>query len=157
MTDRRTTERNEGTELVAERRRMTTAGTVTTSELRSAGKNLSILVVDDSEDNAEMLSELLAERGHLVRTASCGSSALELLDVNLPDVVLLDVGLPDMDGYEVAATIRSRFGDRVRVVALTGFSGTEARERAQRAGFDDFLVKPFHVENVEAALMRRAP
>jgi len=112
-----------------------------------------IIIVDDSEDNAEMLSELLIERGHRVRIAPNGASALELLGKDVADVVLLDVGLPDMDGYEVAEFIRGRFRDRVRIIALTGFSGTRAREQARRSGFDAYLVKPFHIEDVETVLV----
>jgi excisionase family DNA binding protein len=123
----------------------------------SAGKKLTIVVVDDSEDNVEILAELLGELGHRVLTASSGAGALELLDQSLPDVVLLDIGLPDINGYEVATTIRTRFGDTVRLIAVTGFSAAAAREQARRAGFDAFLVKPYHVEEIEAALIPRAP
>jgi two-component system, sensor histidine kinase len=117
---------------------------------------ISILVVDDSDDNAEILSEFLQEHGHRVLTASNGASALELLDQGQMDVVLLDIGLPDMDGYEVATAIRVRFGDRVRLVATTGFSARETRDKARLAGFDAFLAKPFNIEDVEAALIQSA-
>src|SRR5687767_10043068 len=95
-----------------------------------------VLIVEDSEDIAEALSELLVDRGDRVRMARDGESALEAIGQRSADVVLLDLGLPDMDGYEVAAAIRARSGDQVRIVAITGFTGARAREQARRSRFD---------------------
>lgn len=111
-----------------------------------------VLVVDDSEDNADLVAELLRTSGHSVRVANLGADALKLVDEERPDVVLLDVGLPDMDGYEVAAAIRSRFGAQIRLVALTGFSGLEFRNQAKAAGFDAFITKPCGSTDLERAL-----
>ena len=113
---------------------------------------LDIIIIDDNEDIAETLSEVLREQGHRVRIASDGAGALEALEHGAPDVVLLDVGLPDVDGYEVAASIRARFGARVRIVAMTGFTSRHSREQARRCGVDAFLAKPFRVDDVTAAL-----
>lgn len=115
--------------------------------------SLSVVVVDDSEDCAEMLAELLRFHGHDVRVANLGSDALDLLAQVRPDVVLLDVSLPDLDGYEVAATIRARFGGTVRLVALTGYSTVEARVQATAAGFDAFITKPCTSVDLESALV----
>lgn len=114
---------------------------------------LNLVVVDDNEDSAEMLAELLRFRGHGVRVASLGRRALELLAEDQPDAVLLDVGLPDLDGYEVAALIRARFGGAIRLVALTGYSGAEARGQASVAGFDVFITKPCSSLELERALL----
>jgi CheY-like chemotaxis protein len=62
------------------------------------------------------------------------------------------VGLPDLDGYEVAKLIRARFGTKIRLVALTGYSGTEARKEASRVGFDVFITKPCSSAELERAL-----
>jgi len=113
---------------------------------------LDVLIVDDSEDMAETLSALLGERGHRVRIAPNGARALEALEQDAPDVVLLDVGLPDMDGYEVAAAMRARFAADLRIVAITGFTSDVVRERARRSGCDACLVKPFDLDEVTAAL-----
>lgn len=59
-----------------------------------------------------------------------------------PDVAIIDIGLPEIDGYEVAARIRRRVGDAVRLIALTGYGDPEARDLAMNAGFDEHLVKP---------------
>lgn len=114
--------------------------------------NLNVVVVDDNEDSAEVLAELLRVCGHGVRVATHGREALDLLAEEEPDVVLLDVGLPDLDGYEVATLIRARFGTEIRLVALTGYSGTEARKQASSVGFDVFITKPCSSAELERAL-----
>ncbi|CAN5362235.1 hypothetical protein BH09MYX1_BH09MYX1_22420 [soil metagenome] len=113
---------------------------------------LRVLVVDDNTDNADLLAEVLSSGGHDVRVAYDGTSALARLGEAPSDVVFLDIGLPDMSGYDVASKIRVQFGANVRLVALTGFSGREARDRATDAGFDAFVGKPFAVADVLKAL-----
>lgn len=111
-----------------------------------------VLVVDDNLDNAELLEAVLSTRGHSIRLAHDGISALARLAEAPADVVFLDIGLEGMDGYEAAAAIRERFGSTVRLVAVTGFSGSEARRRAAAAGFDAFVTKPFDLAAVLAAV-----
>jgi len=101
-----------------------------------------IVIVEDNADAAEALRMALELEGHRVRTASSGQQGIEQAR-GAPDVVLVDIGLPDMDGYEVARTVRDQpGGDGVYLVALTGHSGPEARDRALSSGFDSYLVKP---------------
>ena len=71
-------------------------------------------------------------------------------------MVILDVNLPDMDGYAVAAEVRDRFGGAVRLVALTGFSGSDEYARAGAAGFDSFIVKPAALKDLQDALKQRS-
>jgi CheY-like chemotaxis protein len=102
-----------------------------------------ILVVDDNEDGARMLATLLELEGYDVLTSLSGSEAVETVASKTLDVVLLDIGLPGMDGYEVARRIHTTLGDRApRLVAITGYSREEDRERARSAGFAAHLVKP---------------
>jgi signal transduction histidine kinase len=102
-----------------------------------------ILVVDDSRDAAESLAILLRLTGHDVRTAHDGPEALEAARSFEPEVVLLDIGLPGMSGYEVARRLREQAGtDPPHLVALTGYSQEEDRQRSREAGFDLHLVKP---------------
>ena len=115
------------------------------------------LVVDDDEDHAELLAELLTSSGRNVQVASRGCDALEIIARESPDVVILDVSLPDMDGFDVAAVIRERFGSQIFLAALTGFSDTDCRERARQAGFNVFLAKPFDADAFERALCARLP
>jgi two-component system, OmpR family, response regulator len=116
------------------------------------GTSLSVIVVDDDPDYVELLSDLITSYGHRVRSAERGDRALELATEEVPDLVFLDMSLPDIDGNAVAATMRARFGDRCWIVALTGYSGKEARDAAHRAGCDAFLVKPFRPEQIEELL-----
>jgi PAS domain S-box-containing protein len=101
----------------------------------------SVLVVDDNADAAEMMCLLLSGLGCSVRSALDGEAAIEAVEQCNPDAILLDIGLPRMDGYEVAATLRSK-GYVGRLIALTGFGRSEDRETALSAGFDHHIVKP---------------
>jgi signal transduction histidine kinase/CheY-like chemotaxis protein len=101
-----------------------------------------ILVVDDNEDAAILLGDLLRSVGHDVRTAHDGTSALETAARFQPEIAILDIGLPGMDGYELAATLRARIGRNVRLMALTGYGQQQDVARAERSGFDAHFVKP---------------
>lgn len=113
---------------------------------------LNIVVVDDQLDGAEMLADALAGYGHDVRVATLGMDALRLLDERQPDVLFLDLSLPELDGYEIARWVRSRFGNAIRVVAVTGFNTKQARDLADWAGFDAFIAKPFKLSDLEETL-----
>jgi signal transduction histidine kinase len=116
---------------------------------------LDIVVVDDSRDAADALVDLLRLCGHRVRLARDGRSGIALVRSAPPDVLLLDIGLPDVDGYEVARTIRADAGLRsVLLVALSGYARPEDRARAAEAGFDAHLAKPASLEDMEAVLAR---
>jgi PAS domain S-box-containing protein len=101
-----------------------------------------ILVVEDNADNREMMRILLETSGHEVHDTGDGVSGVELAVQLEPDTVLIDIGLPGIDGYEVARQIRSKLGDRFRLIALSGYGQQKDRERAFAAGFDDHLLKP---------------
>jgi PAS domain S-box-containing protein len=103
----------------------------------------SILIVEDNADAAEVLRMALELYGHHVKTASNGRQGIEQALAEPPDVALVDIGLPDIDGYEVGRAVRQQPGGAgVYLVALTGHSGSADRDRALRAGFDSYLVKP---------------
>ncbi len=102
-----------------------------------------ILVVDDNTDAADTLVSLLRVRGHDARMVTDGQEALTLARVFQPAVVFLDIGLPGMDGYEVAQRLRHMpGGERLRLIALTGYDRPEDRQRAVEAGFDRHVTKP---------------
>jgi CheY-like chemotaxis protein len=118
---------------------------------RSVGRR--ILVVEDNENAAESLALLLHLQGHEARIARDGSSALAEAESWQPEVVLLDIGLPgNLDGYEIARLLRASRGPSLRLVALTGSSEEDDRRKAQEAGFDDFLVKPVGMEDINRSL-----
>ncbi len=114
-----------------------------------------ILVVDDNDDAAATLADLLALGGHCVSIANTGKAAVDAMDAQRPDVVICDLGLPDMSGYDVIRAIRSReSGKRVFAVALTGYAQPQDRDSALAAGFDAHLPKPTPLEELDALLMQ---
>jgi CheY-like chemotaxis protein len=112
-----------------------------------------VLIVEDDEDVRDAIAELLRELGHLVLSASSGAGAVEVLERAVPNLVLLDLGLADQDGCTLAAAMRASFGPHVRLVALTGYSGTDVRERARIAGFDAFLTKPVTCDELQKQVL----
>jgi PAS domain S-box-containing protein len=109
---------------------------------RRTQKARRILVVDDNEDTAVMLQDLLQELGHEVVVALDGPRALAAASKFLPDLALLDIGLPVMDGYELARLLRAAPGlGGVLLVAITGYGRDHDRARALDAGFWEHLVK----------------
>ena len=101
-----------------------------------------ILVIDDNQDAANATAMLIEEMGGDARVAYDGESALEMLQEYQPEVILLDIGMRGLDGYETCQRIRRVLGDRVLLVALTGFGQEQDKEKATRAGFDAHLTKP---------------
>jgi CheY-like chemotaxis protein len=112
-----------------------------------------VLVVDDNADAADLLGEVLGHHGCAVKVAHGGTEALEVAGRWRPDVAVLDLGLPGMDGFELARALRERFGDALRLVALTGYGQSGDRRAAEAAGFDAHLVKPVQLD----ALLRAFP
>ena len=112
-----------------------------------------VLVVDDNEDSAHLLAEVLVQKGYDARIALDAASALRLAAEMRPDIAILDIGLPVMDGYELAAHLRALpdLGD-VNLIALTGYGQEADRRRTGQAGFRHHLVKPVDITALEAAL-----
>jgi DNA-binding response OmpR family regulator len=100
-----------------------------------------IVVVDDNQDAADMLADLLGAYGFPVRTAYSGEEALRVLDEYHPTVGILDIGLPDILGYDLAREVRRTLDD-VLLVAVTGWGAEKDVERAFDAGFDFHVTKP---------------
>jgi CheY-like chemotaxis protein len=101
-----------------------------------------ILIVEDNMDARDMLRAVLEIDGHKVNVAEDGLAGVELGIANRPEIALIDIGLPGIDGYEVARRLRQHLGDRVLLVALTGYGQPEDRRDARAAGFDAHLTKP---------------
>jgi CheY-like chemotaxis protein len=105
-----------------------------------------ILVVDDNADTVEMFAELLRLQGHVVRTATDGTTALAEAQDFRPEVILLDIGLPGADGFEVARRLRALPEiEGALLVAITGYGRPSDRRRGREAGFDHHLVKPINI------------
>ncbi len=104
---------------------------------------LEILVIEDNVDAAESVAHLLELEGHHVHVATDGRSGIAKARELRPEVVLCDIGLPDVDGYEVARALRADPALRgTRLVALTGYTLPDDKERARQAGFEAHLGKP---------------
>ena len=114
---------------------------------------LRVLVVDDNLDAATSLASLLRTFGHDVLLAHDGVSALHAALEYGPEVVLLDIGLPDVNGYEVAKSIRQQPAlTNVVLVAVTGYGQESDRQHSREAGFDHHLVKPTDFGKVASIL-----
>ena len=104
-----------------------------------------ILVVDDTPQNVKLLADLLTVKGYAVVTAASGREALELVDKEQPDLVLLDVVMPEMSGYEVCRKIRDNPATAILpVVLVTALDPAQERLKGLDAGADDFLTKPIN-------------
>lgn len=102
-----------------------------------------VLVVDDNKAAADMLSMIVKMLGNEVRTAGDGQQAVTVAAEFLPDMVVMDLGMPRMNGYDAARYIRQQsWGEKIMLVALTGWGKEEDRQRTEEAGFDHHLVKP---------------
>jgi two-component system cell cycle response regulator len=112
-----------------------------------------ILVVDDGAINRMLLARTLGEQGHLVTTADDGREALELLDRDVFDVVLLDIVMPELDGYTVLGQIKSDEALRhIPVIMITSVAELDSVVRCIEAGATDYLTKPFNGAVLEARI-----
>src|SRR3982750_3126302 len=100
-----------------------------------------VLVVDDIVDVADSFAQLLTLFGHDVRVAYSAAEALNEMDLQMPDVVLLDINMPIVDGLQLAQRIRQRWGTGIRLVAHTAFARASVAAVLTQAGFDSFVSK----------------
>ena len=112
-----------------------------------------VLVVDDNQDAALTLADMLSAFGYITRPVHDGPSALRVGEDFQPDIALLDIGLPVMDGYELA----HRFAEHprlrhTRLVAVTGYGQPQDRDRSAAAGFVAHLVKPVEIDNLRSVM-----
>ncbi|WP_023986104.1 MULTISPECIES: response regulator transcription factor [Mycobacteriaceae] len=124
---------------------------------RADGKPIQVLVVDDEPVLAELVSMALRYEGWDIATAGDGAAALALARDNPPDVVVLDVMLPDMSGLDVLRSLRER-QPGLPLLLLTAKDSVEDRIAGLTAGGDDYVTKPFSIEEVVLrlrALLRR--
>jgi signal transduction histidine kinase/ActR/RegA family two-component response regulator len=119
------------------------------------GRGSRILVVDDNMDTARGMVRLLKLLGNDAIAAHDGQAAIEAARTFQPEFVLLDIGLPGLDGYQVAATLRSdqRHSGAV-IIAVSGYGKEEDRQRSLAAGFDHHLVKPVDFDSLVSLLGR---
>ena len=115
--------------------------------------DVTILVVDDEPSVVELLSEYLRTRGHTVCIATDGIQALDRLEEGGIDVVLTDMKMPKVSGPELLQTIKKR-GYPVATILMTGYGTIDSAVRSLKAGAHDYLLKPFSLRELYAALGR---
>ena len=116
-----------------------------------------ILIVDDEPAIVRLVRVKLESDGYAVLTASRGEEALQMLQVDHPDLVILDLMMPDMDGTETLRRIRSR--SQLPVIMLTALGSDREKVKGLEGGADDFVTKPFNPDELVArvaAVLRRA-
>lgn len=112
-----------------------------------------VLVVDDNSDAAETLHMMLSLMGNDTKVAADGAEAVTMAAAFLPDVILMDIGMPQLNGYDACRQIRKLpCGERVVMVACTGWGQEQDRRKSQEAGFDFHMVKPMDLVLLEKVL-----
>ena len=107
-----------------------------------------ILIVDDEQSYRQLLTLVFESDGHSIRTAANGREAVELVAEEAPDVIVSDVRMPDMDGIEMLRAVRETHPD-LGVVFMTAHASVESAREAFKLGADDFVTKPFDVEELK--------
>lgn len=114
-----------------------------------------ILAVDDDEDNLLLLAYALEPLDCNLLTATDGRTAFQKARTQQPDLILLDIRLPYMDGIEVVSQLRKDARTKtIPVIAVTALAGLEDRESLLQVGCDDYISKPYMIEDMEALVRR---
>ena len=114
-------------------------------------------MVEDDPESLQMMGALLGLWGYEPRLVPAGPAALEAVEKEMPDIVLLDLGLPGMDGFEVARRLRGQpGGNDVFIAAVTAYRGEEHQRQAREAGFDRYLMKPVDIDTLRQLLSQTA-
>jgi CheY-like chemotaxis protein len=108
-----------------------------------------VLVVDDNQDAAESLAQLLRLSGHQVEVAYNGMCALARVRTFHPEIVLCDLGLPELSGYDFAKAIRREQPRTIRLIAISGYAQPDDIRRSLEAGFDAHVAKPAKPADIE--------
>jgi two-component system, sensor histidine kinase len=115
----------------------------------------SIVLIEDNPDSRELMKTLLEAFGHRVVAAADGEEGVARVLALRPDVVIVDIGLPKLDGYAVARRVRATLGERVLLIAITGYSQPDDQRQALQAGFDAHYAKPVDPHRLQRLLGTR--
>jgi DNA-binding response OmpR family regulator len=119
---------------------------------KKVSNTLRVLIIEDNPDIAANLGDYLDEKGHTVDFAGDGITGLHLAIVNDFDAIVLDLALPGMDGLEVCRKLRQEAGKNTPILMLTARDRLEDKLAGFETGADDYLVKPFELQEVEVRL-----
>jgi two-component system cell cycle response regulator DivK len=119
-----------------------------------------ILYVEDNLENRMLIRRVLLAEGYTLMEADTAGQALDLLQTNHPNLILMDINMPDMDGYTLTAQIKSIPGfEQIPIIALTANVMRGDRERTLQAGCDGYIQKPVDIDllslEIEKFLARR--
>jgi PAS domain S-box-containing protein len=130
--------------------------TTTRGPERGAHPRAAILIAEDNDINRELVTQMLARLGHDGVTVSNGREALAAAQGRAFDLILMDIQMPEMDGVSAAAAIRALPGEHgdAPIVAVTANAMVGDRERYLAAGFDDYLAKPLHLDELQQVIAR---
>src|SRR6188508_3642417 len=119
--------------------------------MHQEGHTASVLVVEDTIANLRLLSELLGAQGYEVRAVTNGRQAIQAVEREPPDLILLDINMPELNGYEVCRQLRALERSKdIPVIFLTALTDAIDKVRAFDAGGVDYVTKPFQIEEVLA-------
>ncbi len=127
------------------------------NQIKKTREPLRILLVEDDQINQYVTRRMLLEKGHEVVTADNGVIALEILDKECIDVILMDIQMPGMDGIEATRRIRRQeriLGGHIPIIALTAYALKGDREKFLSAGMDEYLTKPVQINDLLSAVER---
>jgi two-component system, sensor histidine kinase and response regulator len=114
-------------------------------------EDISILVVDDNQENLKVISSFLKEKKYKIALATDGESAFKVLDNNKIDLILLDIMMPGMDGFEVCRILKDKTGTKdIPVIFLTARTETDDIVKGFQTGGVDYITKPFNKEELYA-------
>lgn len=114
-------------------------------EIRNSTVKRRVLVVDDVLDVTDMIALFLKHAGYEVSTANSANNALQLANDQVFDLIISDIGMPEMNGYELAESLRGLNDYRTTpLIAVTGYTEYDDRGRSLRSGFDEHLTKPIN-------------
>ena len=114
--------------------------------------NKNVLVAEDNAINQMVVKHTLLKLGATADIAGDGAEAIEKFKKNQYDLVLMDIQMPLMDGYETTAYIRNQLGSNVPIVAMTAFALNGEEEKCFESGMNDYVSKPFTIENLSAVI-----
>ena len=123
--------------------------------MKQNGDPQKVLVIDDDDDLAEVVRQVLRDSGYSVATVRHGAAALELVRHISPDLILLDLTMPIMDGWSFVGQYRRGGKSGARIILLTG--NPQAPEIARNLGADGYLSKPFEIDDLIGVVTRELP
>ena len=115
----------------------------------------SILIVEDNQNNAELLEDILSVRGYNVTIVTRGEDALESVEKIKPNLILMDIQLPGIDGYEITRRLKKDpFNKDIIIIAVTAYALKGDEMKALRAGCDDYVSKPINTRELPEMVER---